>query len=82
MHIAATTRTPIVAIYGPTSAETWAPWRDPSLVGELVDNGPLPCRPCDQRRCEPGDFRCLRALAASRVIDAAERALARAAGRI
>ena len=81
MHIAATTRTPIVGLYGPTLAETWAPWRNPALVCELVDNGPLPCRPCDQRQCEPGDFRCLRALPASRVLEAAERAIQRAAVR-
>ena len=24
-----------------------------------VDAGPLPCRPCHQRHCVPGDFRCL-----------------------
>ena len=24
----------------------------------------LPCRPCDQRRCEPGDFRCLTGISA------------------
>ena len=26
---------------------------------ESVDVGKLPCRPCDQRVCAPGDFRCL-----------------------
>lgn len=82
MHIAATTPTPIVGLYGPTLAGTWAPWRDPSAVSELVDNGPLPCRPCDQRKCEPGDFRCLRRLPATRVIEAAERAMAGRARRI
>ena len=34
-----------------------------------VDGGPLPCRPCDQRRCEPGDFRCLHRLRAGTVVD-------------
>jgi hypothetical protein len=29
-----------------------------------IDNGPLPCRLCDQRVCEPGDFRCLRRIEA------------------
>ena len=26
---------------------------------ESIDVADLPCRPCDQRQCEPGDFRCL-----------------------
>lgn len=77
LHVAATTRTPIVAIFGPTLAARSAPWRSPTLVTEAVDAGPLPCRPCDQRRCQPGDFRCLRALAPEAVVEAAERALFR-----
>jgi hypothetical protein len=36
----------------------------------------LPCRPCDQRACAPGDFRCLTRIDAATVIAAAERALA------
>jgi hypothetical protein len=39
----------------------------------------LPCRPCDQRVCAPGDFRCLTWVQPAQVIAAAERALARAA---
>ena len=38
--------------------------------------GALPCRPCHQRHCVPGDFRCLAAIAPERVAAAAERALA------
>ena len=76
LHMAATTDTPIVGIYGPTLTDTWRPWRDASVASELVDNGPLPCRPCAQRRCEPGDFRCLTQLPAERVASAAERLLA------
>ena len=34
----------------------------------------LPCRPCDQRRCEPGDFRCLTGISAEAVAALAERA--------
>ena len=59
LHIAATTRTPIVALYGPTLPARSAPWRDPRLVPRRSNPGPLPCRPCDQRACVPGDFRCL-----------------------
>ncbi|MCX6538068.1 MAG: glycosyltransferase family 9 protein [Acidobacteria bacterium] len=76
-HIAATTAVPMVVIYGPTTASVWGPWRDPALVTEIVDVGQLPCRPCDQRTCEPGDFRCLRGISPAAVVAAAERAMAR-----
>ena len=75
MHVAATTRTPIVAMLGPTLPERSMPWRDPGVFAEALDAGPLPCRPCHQRRCVPGDFRCLTAIAPERVLDAAERAM-------
>jgi lipopolysaccharide heptosyltransferase II len=76
-HIAATTATPMVVIYGPTTPAVWGPWRAPSLVTEAVDAGDLPCRPCDQRACEPGDFRCLRGLAPETVAASAVRAIER-----
>lgn len=75
LHIAATTATPVVALFGPTLAERSAPWRSRSVTTMTVDGGPLPCRPCDQRRCEPGDFRCLSRISPQAVIEAAERAL-------
>ena len=74
-HIAATTGVPMVVLYGPTTAAVWGPWRDPRRATEIVDAGPLPCRPCDQRRCEPGDFRCLRDISPAAVVAAAERAM-------
>ena len=78
LHIAATTQTPIVALFGPTLAERSMPWRDPRWFAEAVEAGPLPCRPCHQRACEPGDFRCLTRIAPDRVVAATERALAAA----
>ena len=75
MHVAATTGTPIVELLGPTLPERSMPWRDPRWFVETIDAGPLPCRPCRQRRCEPGDFRCLTRITAARVAEAAERAL-------
>ena len=30
-----------------------------AVGADRVDAGPLPCRPCHQRACVPGDFRCL-----------------------
>ena len=77
LHIAATTATPIVGIYGPTEAVRSAPWRDRRLPTESVEVAGLPCRPCDQRVCAPGDFRCLTTLRPEDVLSAAERAMAR-----
>jgi ADP-heptose:LPS heptosyltransferase len=53
------------------------PWRDPTLATEIVDVGTLPCRPCAQRTCEPGDFRCLRTISPETVMAAARRAMER-----
>jgi len=74
-HIASTTRTPIVELLGPTLAGRSRPWRDPRWYSETVDAGDLPCRPCSQRRCVPGDFRCLTGITAAQVAAAAERAM-------
>ena len=77
LHIAGTTTTPIVALFGPTLPERSMPWRDPRWFAEAVDAGPLECRPCRQRQCAPGDFRCLTRITAEQVAAAAERALRR-----
>jgi ADP-heptose:LPS heptosyltransferase len=73
MHVAATTAVPIVAMLGPTLAERSRPWRDSRIVSAMIDAGPLPCRPCHQRVCVTGDFRCLTSIAPARVLEAAER---------
>ena len=75
LHVAATTGVPIVGLYGPTLPARSAPWRAATWITESVDAGELPCRPCDQRVCEPGDFRCLTFIKPAQVLDAAERAL-------
>ncbi len=75
LHVAATTTTPIVELLGPTLAERSRPWREGRWFSEVVDAGSLSCRPCHQRRCLPGDFRCLTGITPERVIEAAERAL-------
>lgn len=75
LHIAATTRTPIVGIYGPTLAARSQPWRDPAVPSLAMEVNGLPCRPCEQRVCVPGDFRCLTHIGPEQVIAAAEEAL-------
>jgi lipopolysaccharide heptosyltransferase II len=75
LHVAATTHVPIVGLFGPTLPVRSAPWRDGQWITESVDAGELPCRPCDQRVCAPGDFRCLTSIQPSDVVNAAERAM-------
>ncbi|OLD56133.1 MAG: hypothetical protein AUI64_02565 [Acidobacteria bacterium 13_1_40CM_2_64_6] len=77
LHIAATTSVPVVGLYGPTLPVRSAPWRGDHLVTESVDAGDLPCRPCDQRVCAPGDFRCLTLIRPEQVFEAARRAMGR-----
>ena len=75
LHIAATTSTPIVGLYGPTLAARSQPWRDPAVPSFAMEVLGLPCRPCEQRVCAPGDFRCLTTIGPEQVIAAAEEAL-------
>jgi lipopolysaccharide heptosyltransferase II len=77
LHVAATTRTPVVALFGPTLPERSMPWRDPACRAVAVEAGPLPCRPCHQRHCAPGDFRCLTRITPGQVVAAADEALNR-----
>jgi ADP-heptose:LPS heptosyltransferase len=79
LHVAATTATPVVGVFGPTLPARSAPWRDPAIPTASVGVEGLPCRPCDQRTCAPGDFRCLTTLMADDVVAAAERLLGRTA---
>jgi len=75
LHMAAATRTPVVGIYGPTLSARSAPWRSRAIPTFSVELTDLACRPCDQRSCAPGDFRCLTTLQPAAVIAAAEQAL-------
>ena len=79
LHIASTTTTPIVGLYGPTLAARSEPWRDPRVPSAALAVAGLPCRPCDQRVCTPGDFRCLDWIRPEDVISTAERMLTRRA---
>ncbi len=80
LHMASASDVPIVGLFGPTLAERSAPWRPPEVPSVSVDAGALPCRPCDQRVCAPGDFRCLTTLGAAAVVAAAERMLSARTG--
>ena len=67
LHVAAATDTPVVGLYGPTLAARSAPWRPPTIATISLEREDLPCRPCDQRTCAPGDFRCLTWTSANQV---------------
>lgn len=77
MHVASASGVPIVGLYGPTLPARSAPWRG-SAPAEAVEVTGLPCRPCEQRTCEPGDFRCLGWIQPEQVVVSAERVLSRA----
>jgi len=71
MHIAATTHTPIVALFGPTLPAHFAPWRvNATLIEKTLD-----CRPCKQRHCLTEDLRCLRTISVDEVFIACRRYL-------
>jgi ADP-heptose:LPS heptosyltransferase len=75
LHIAGTTGVPVVGLYGPTLPIRSQPFRGAQFTSLAAEVADLPCRPCDQRVCEPGDFRCLTGISAEAVAALAERAL-------
>ena len=75
LHIAGTTGVPVVGLYGPTLPVRSQPFRSARFISAAAEVEGLPCRPCDQRRCAPGDFRCLTGITAEAVATLAERAL-------
>lgn len=58
MHIAASTPTPIVALFGSNLSPYNVPWQAKAIIIEKE----LICRPCDQRNCISDDFRCIRTI--------------------
>jgi len=71
MHIAASTSTPIVAVFGPTLPAHFAPWQARAVIVE----SDLECRPCRQKKCVTGDYRCLRTVTPEQVFKACRRFL-------
>jgi heptosyltransferase-1 len=71
MHIAASTPTPIAAVFGPTLPAVFAPWKARAVILQ----SDLDCRPCRQRKCATGDFRCLSDVTPERVFEACKRFL-------
>jgi len=65
-HIAASTATPIVVLFGPTLPAHFSPWQAKALLIEKD----FDCRPCRQRHCIYKDFRCLRSITPEEVYKA------------
>lgn len=82
MHLAASAKTPLVAIFGPTNHLAWAPWtpESPSTVVRLG----IPCSPCAYvghsvgQRHGCAERTCLADLEANTVLKAVEGVLAKA----
>ncbi|RMF17302.1 MAG: putative lipopolysaccharide heptosyltransferase III [Gammaproteobacteria bacterium] len=72
MHLAAATRTPAVALFGPSSEVEWGPWQSPARVLTL----PFSCRPCGQDGCGGGKIsECLWQITPEQVVRALEELL-------
>jgi lipopolysaccharide heptosyltransferase II len=70
MHIAAAVGTPVVALFGPTSAARTGPYG----VGHHVLTGNVPCRPCFSRTCHNTlPLECLRTVLPEQVLAAVRR---------
>jgi heptosyltransferase-2 len=75
LHVAAALDTPAIGIFGPTSAQLWAPLNP--LAGVVETQTEVPCRPCHQPVCRFGHHRCMREIDMRQVIEPLQRALAR-----
>jgi ADP-heptose:LPS heptosyltransferase len=68
MHVAAAVGTPVVALFGPTSAVRTGPYG----VGHRVLTGEVPCSPCFSRTCHNAlSLECLRMVSPQQVLVAA-----------
>lgn len=74
MHVAAAMGTPVVAVFGPTSAVRTGPYG----ARHRVLSVPLPCRPCFSRTCRnPVSMECLTSIAPEQVLLAVQQSLER-----
>ncbi|MBS3904006.1 MAG: putative lipopolysaccharide heptosyltransferase III [Simkania sp.] len=68
VHLASALKTPVVALFGPTSEVHWGPWRHP--LAKVVTQS-FPCRPCFKDGCGGSKVSdCLHSLEVSKVLEA------------
>ncbi len=68
MHVAAALRRPLIALYGSSSAAHTPPLAAGNVPARLLNVAGLECRPCFQRECPLGHFRCMNDLLPERVL--------------
>ncbi|MHB8882005.1 MAG: lipopolysaccharide heptosyltransferase II [Thermodesulfovibrionales bacterium] len=73
MHIGYAVRTPLVAIFGSTSAHHTGPVGK----GNVVISSQVDCAPCFERTCRRGDLKCMDLISADEVFAAAQKTLNR-----
>ncbi len=70
LHLASTLKTPVVALFGPTSEKTWGPWQHPESTVLMQD---FSCRPCYRPGCAgSGRSDCLDTLSYDTVFEAVQ----------
>jgi heptosyltransferase-3 len=68
LHMASALKTPVIALFGPSSDQNWGPWMHPQ--GQVVAQQ-FSCRPCFKDGCGGSKMSdCLFTLPVSRVLDA------------
>ncbi|MDM8552219.1 putative lipopolysaccharide heptosyltransferase III [Desulfobacterales bacterium HSG2] len=71
VHIASALKTPVAAIFGPSSEDAWGPWKNPG--GRVIAEN-ISCRPCNLDGCGGGKVcDCLEQLPVDRVFDEIKR---------
>ncbi|WP_104761497.1 lipopolysaccharide heptosyltransferase II [Helicobacter cetorum] len=68
MHVSASVKTPLIALFGPTDANETSPWRAKNAI---LLNHSLPCAPCKQRICPlngEANHLCMRAIKPEEVL--------------
>lgn len=68
LHLASALKTPVIALFGPTSDVTWGPWQHKKA---RVVTSPMSCRPCYQDGCGGSKVSdCLHQISVSQVLAA------------
>ena len=67
MHVAAATGRPLIALYGSSDSRHTPPLAAPGQARIVEING-LECRPCFNRNCPLGHFRCMNEIAPEQVL--------------
>jgi heptosyltransferase-2 len=76
LHVAAALDTPVIGIFGPTSAWHWGPLNP--IAATIETTRDLSCRPCHKPVCRLHHHLCMREIQVSRVARAVEETLAAA----